>query len=51
MALLTRQDQPELIGFAGDGLPTYGPYGFSELANPPSAHHALISPCQSRHQR
>ncbi len=30
MALLTRTDQPELIGFAGDGFPIYGPYGYSD---------------------
>ena len=29
MALLTRTDQPELIGFAGDGFPIYGPYGYA----------------------
>ena len=30
LALLTRTDQPELIGFAGDGFPIYGPYGYQD---------------------
>ena len=34
-ALLTTTDKPELIGFAGDGFPIYGPYGYDdpEIAN------------------
>jgi hypothetical protein len=30
MALLTTQDRPELIGWAGDGFPIYGPYGYTD---------------------
>jgi len=29
MVLITRRDLPELIGFAGDGFPIYGPYGYA----------------------
>lgn len=30
MALLTTQDRPELIGWAGDGFPIYGPYSYTD---------------------
>jgi hypothetical protein len=30
MALLTTTDDPELIGWAADGFPVYGPYGYND---------------------
>jgi hypothetical protein len=36
MALLTTTVQPELIGFAGDGFPIYGPYGYADATDPAS---------------
>ena len=36
MPLFTRKDRPELIGFAGDGFPIYGPYGYKDAADPNS---------------
>ena len=36
MALLTTDDRPELIGFAGDGFPIYGPYSYMDPADPAS---------------
>lgn len=35
-ALLTTTEFPELIGWAGDGFPIYGPYGYNEVADPTS---------------
>jgi hypothetical protein len=44
-ALLTTTELPELIGFAGDGFPIYGPYGYEDPAAA-SAVRALASSYQ-----
>lgn len=46
MGLLTRRDQPELIGFAGDGFPIYGPYGYASPSDSTSAVVELTSSYQ-----
>lgn len=35
-ALITAQDRPLLIGWAGDGFPIYGPYGYEDPSDPGS---------------
>ena len=45
-ALLTVDDRPELIGFAGDGFPIYGPYGYEDPSDPGSTVIALTSSFQ-----
>ncbi|MDH3538433.1 MAG: YHYH protein [Acidimicrobiia bacterium] len=42
-ALLTTSEFPELIGFAGDGFPIYGPYGYNDPADPTSGVRELVS--------
>ena len=42
-ALLTTTAQPELIGFAGDGFPIYGPYGYADPDDPGAAVGVLTS--------
>lgn len=45
-ALLTTESAPELIGFAGDGFPIYGPYGYRDPADAGSGGEALVSSYQ-----
>jgi len=45
-ALLTTTDSPELIGWAGDGFPIYGPYGYNDAADPSPSVRELTSSYQ-----
>jgi hypothetical protein len=42
-ALITSSDRPELIGFAGDGFPIYGPYGYADRDDAASPVRELLS--------